>query len=407
MMKPACLIALLGALFLAHPAHAQVARGVDSCDGPLPYPPGPTGGPASLTVERATGKLCTNAVAGTGGGGGGTGTVTGVNTTCPTSTNAPVSGVVTLTGGLDAVTRSSATDSIAFGDCGTAILYNFGGPVAASLPSAASAGANYDVNLAAAIGTTVTITSGGGTFSSNGLTTLAMAPGASVTLISDGTNWTVGGSTPPPPTHVGYVSSNWYAPVQMGGNLGAAVQGAANLYCHAALIPVGGVTIKAMGVVASTADATNYASVAVYNTVPTGSTGAGHPGSLIDYVAPFTVTNTTSLLNGPMHNTTDTLQPGAYWFCATTESTTAALLSLNNTASNLAGPYQYGVTAAGYASIWATGSVPNNEGYFCALATCATAWGTHTFTWPTSLASGSWWTIITSGKVPLVGYQAN
>ena len=121
----------------------------------------------------------------------GSGTVTSVATTCPTSSNSPVAGVVTISGGVASVTRSGSSDTLASGDCAKDVVYSYAGSVSVALPSASSLGSGWFVSLTAATGASVTVTSAGGNFSSTGGTTLTIAAGGSAAIVSDGTNFTV------------------------------------------------------------------------------------------------------------------------------------------------------------------------------------------------------------------------
>lgn len=116
--------------------------------------------------------------------------VSSIASTCPTS--AAANGAVTIFGGIGVSAITANTDNIVAGDCGNAKTYASASGTAVALGSAVTLGAKFIVNLAATSASgTVTLTSAGGNFTSNGTTTFTFTAGQSIGLISDGTNWVV------------------------------------------------------------------------------------------------------------------------------------------------------------------------------------------------------------------------
>jgi hypothetical protein len=292
---------------------------------------------AWLTIASATAQFAVPMVPNSSGGGGGSGTVTSVSTTCPTSSNSPISGVVTLAGGIIPVTRSASTDTLASGDCSHEILYNYAGSVASALPSASSLGANWFVNISAATGTAVTVTSAGGNFSNTGGTTLTIPAGGAAAIVSDGTNFSVnasgaGGGVP----HTGWISGDWYPLANTGSATGTA-QATNSIYCAVLLAPSQGINIKSIGFQVLTALAGSYVSAALYTDV------GGNPGSLIDYVAPLSM-SATGAVSGALANGNDALSAGAYWACeSANDNSGSPIILASNTGSP--GPWNVGLTA--------------------------------------------------------------
>lgn len=328
------------------------------------------------------------------------GTVTSVSTTCPTSSNSPVSGVVTLAGGVIPVTRSASTDTLASGDCSHEILYNYAGSVASSLPSASSLGANWFVQISAATGTSVTVTSSGGNFSNTGTTTLTIAAGGAAAIVSDGTNFSVNasGSGSSATFHPGYVSGGrWYPTWGILDSNGAA--GTANrVVCDPAIIQKA-VTIKALGVYVTTLDSGGNISAAIF------TASGGQPATLVDYTAVGSETTAVALTLS-LHNTTDTLSAGAYFFCASQDNSVAALLSHSITDLSIA--YMLGSASINAA----LGATQNQQGIYCTAGTnCGTGyavWSAGAFTWASF--SGATWTDLSgssSATAPNVIMETN
>ncbi len=119
--------------------------------------------------------------------------------------------------------------------------------------------------------------------------------------------------------HPGYITGTdrWY-PVNIqpgeipgfGGNAGTNV-----VVCYFAPIPTT-VTIKALGGNLTSAATGGFASFAIYNNDPIIT---HRPTTLIDYSTPASTTST-GAVSGAMHNTTDTLAPGGYWFCTSQDN---------------------------------------------------------------------------------------
>ena len=137
---------------------------------------------------------------------GGSGLLTSFATTCPAA-GPVVSGPVTLNGGLPLARAqvTGSTDTMLAADCGGLVEYSNASSVAVTGLSASSAGSGFETTLVNLGAGAVTITSGGGNFSSTGTTTLVIAPGSTAAIESDGSNWNVASRSFPKPTRAGDV----------------------------------------------------------------------------------------------------------------------------------------------------------------------------------------------------------
>jgi len=118
------------------------------------------------------------------------------------------------------------------------------------------------------------------------------------------------------------------------------------------------------------------------------------------------VANNSSLLISAVHNGTDNLAAGFYWFCSSTSSATAALWAYNSGGGNLLVDAWMGVDPSVYGYIYTQS--PAIAGYNCTLGsgTCAAAWSGGSITWPATLGTGTVWYYVQNG-IPLVSFRAH
>ena len=362
-----------------------------------------------------------------GGSGGGSGTVTSVATTCPTSSNSPSSGVVTLAGGLGVVSRSASGDTITTADCGKEIHYTASGTVTSLSPSALGAQFTVNVMVDSGAGGPAILSTSSGVFTNNGTSSLSIGPGQTASLTSDGTNIIAnvaasGGSSPggsnnevqinssgslggggvvvsgAPTASLGslqtrpnFITNYWYlTPSNTYGGAGGA-QAASLVYCQSFALSPPGMDIKSLAAYV-TAGSGNISYALFYSS-------AGRPGALIDYAGPVAFSGAGSAA-ASMHNTHDLLQAGSYWLCQTEDSTG----TINAWANS--GPMQ--AWAIGAASV-PTGATSVAAGIACAAASACggsyAAWSAGAFTW-SSLSSATW-SPATSNLIGQIFLQAN
>ncbi len=112
--------------------------------------------------------------------------------------------------------------------------------------------------------------------------------------------------------HPGYVTGHmWYTvniyPGEVSGSGGTPT--ANNVLCNFAPIATT-VTIEALGANVQNAATGGFVGFAIYNNSPL----THRPSTLVDYTVAASTTST-GPVSGVMHNGTDTLAAGAYWFC--------------------------------------------------------------------------------------------
>ncbi len=382
--------------------------------------------------------------------GGGSGTVTSVDTTCPTSANSPVSGVVTITGGV-VVSTKTATYAVLSSDCGSKLIYNSASAGTFTLPTAASGFFLASVqNIGAG---TLTVAPPSGTI--NGAASIALATNQSAGITTDGTNYfadggtggsaSAGGSTGaiqynsgsgfggsavvaandivtgngasgPQDSgvlvtgattasagslqhHPGYVTGGVWYPTAPSSTVAGAV-GAANVVNCAPGVIASPVTIKALGDYFSAGVASGNGSFAIYTSV------SGRPGALIDYA---TATEPTAAgdFTPAMHNTTDALKQGAYWFCFTEDNATAIAEAASFVGNNMTLSWLIGSATLNNVA----GTTDDMIGISCTAGTnCGTGftvWTTGAFVWTTAFSGPTWTDIHNAETMPFISMETN
>lgn len=328
-----------------------------------------------------------------GGSGGGGGSVT-ANITCPTSTQ--TGSTLTFTNSLTDLSKTGSYAGSWTTDCGAWVKFTCTAACTYTLPAPSTDG-NYIAIITNTPGSSNSLTIAAGAGQINGGASISLAINQSVSVSCDTTNCYAATVASPavPQMNMGYVSGLWYQGLFTGSATGNAWTTAGNLECSPYVVSPPGLTGKALGVDITTADASNFVSMALYTSV------SGRPGALIDSIGGTANAATpTGASSAALANTTDVLAAGGYWFCAAANSTTMVLQGISTS------------SVSGLIGASAIGSAATIVGLVCTggAAGCGPSWaaaGGSSYTWPASLASATWTQKIVSGQAPMGFVQSN
>lgn len=344
---------------------------------------------------------------GGGSGGGGGGSVNNIATTCPVTTLSPSGGTITFPNGFGEVAETTSYAPTA-AQCG-AVFTSTGSGITVTLPtigvSAGDVESPYGVTIknADTSGNSVTVSGGGANINYNGSTSssITLNAGQSTLVLVNAANtfWqaTSTASGTVPVWHPGYISGQYYDVSFSKAVATGSAQTASTVYCTLQQLNVTE-TFKSMGAYFSTGVASGNVSYAMFNA------SAGRPTTLIDYAGPVAAPTSAGASTASLHNTTDTLTAGVYFFCETQDNTTGIINSVYN-ASFAYGIYWIGTTAPTSPAA----AVSSTAGISCtAASTCGTgyaAWVGGAFTWASF--TNPTWSASLSTVIPLIEVQAN
>lgn len=215
--------------------------------------------------------------------------------------------------------------------------------------------------------------------------TLALLAGATAALAQGGTGLSPGPGAPfyTPPV-LTYVVNNWYTPFLYITPAATGVAPGANKVQCVPGVVTQTVSMNLLGVKLTTTDAAGNIQLAVYN-----SGTWGRPSTLVASTASIT-TAVAAQINSAV--TITRLPAGMYWFCANTDSATAAVVSA---ATGAMGPYQ------GMAGAALQGSLINTTTVAQGISNAQTLG-----TWPT-FTSGTVWADVGTSSVALIGFRVS
>ena len=322
--------------------------------------------------------------------------VSSFSSTCPPS--GPSTGAVTYTNTLTDLAKTASYSGSWTTDCGAWIKFTCTAACTCTLPAPATDG-NYVAIVTNTPTSSNALTIAAASGQINGGSSITLAINQSVSISCDTTNCYAATVTSPtiPQINTWYVSSSWYPSLYFGPATGNAWTTAGNLECAPYLVSPQGMTAKALGVAITTADASNFLSLAIF------STGAnGRPNALIDSIGTTGIAGTpTGASSAALANGTDLISGNTpIWFCMAANSTTLVVegISTNGTP---------GIIGAS-----AIASAESIVGVVCTggASGCGPTWaaaGGSSYTWPSSLATATWTQKIVSGQAPQGFLQSN
>jgi hypothetical protein len=332
-----------------------------------------------------------------------TGTTSGVSSlqqTCPTGV--AQTGAVVFSNTLTDLTKTSSYSGSWTTDCGAWLKFTCTTACTYTLPAPSTDG-NYiaQVTNTPTSANSLVVAAASGLI--NGASSISLPINQSISVLCDATNCYAslvsGSSSPSTQLNSGYITNRWYSTAINPGNGAGANYGAGTIRCTTYIVSPPGLTAKSIGVYVTTADATNYISMAIYS-----NNTSGQPGSLVDSVGINGIALTaTGNLSSALANTTDTLSAGPYWVCATYNSASAIIQGVALAQAATVG----GSTPASVLG----GSSAATTGYSCpgGATGCGPTWASGSgsgYIWPSSLTP-SWGTINNGTGAPAVALQSN